>query len=253
MNIPLTHLRVSRISFVAGAIAVAAMAGRAVADPRAVVELFTSQGCSSCPSADKVLGDLARDDPSLIALSLPIDYWDYLGWKDTLADTRFSARQRAYSRMRGDREVYTPQAVVNGTVHVLGSDRSGIESAASSTHSNGEVMSVPVSISEADRVLTVSVAESHGAASHGEVWVCAVSKAVPIRIGRGENRGQEVTYHNVVRRWLKVGDWTGKAGSWSVPLENVKTEGVDAAVVYVQDGNRDKPGPMLGAAMTTLH
>jgi len=138
-------------------------------------------------------------------------------------------------------------------VHVLGSDRSGIESAASSTHSNGEVMSVPVSISEADRVLTVSVAESHGAASHGEVWVCAVSKAVPIRIGRGENRGQEVTYHNVVRRWLKVGDWTGKAGSWSVPLENVKTEGVDAAVVYVQDGNRDKPGPMLGAAMTTLH
>ncbi|MDR3469020.1 MAG: DUF1223 domain-containing protein [Xanthobacteraceae bacterium] len=229
------------------------MAGRAVADPRAVVELFTSQGCSSCPSADKVLGDLSRDDPSVIALSLPIDYWDYLGWKDTLADTRFSARQRAYSRMRGDREVYTPQAVVNGTVHVLGSDRAGIEGAAASTRSNGEVMSVPVSISEADRALTVSVAESHGTASHGEVWVCAVSKSVPIRIGRGENRGQEVTYHNVVRRWLKVGDWTGKAGSWSVPLENVKTEGVDAAVVYVQDGNRDKPGPMLGAAMTTLH
>src|ERR1700759_3710075 len=73
------------------------------AEPRAVVELFTSQGCSSCPPADKVIGDLAKD-PSVIALSMPIDYWDYLGWKDTLADSRFSARQRAYSRMRGDRE-----------------------------------------------------------------------------------------------------------------------------------------------------
>jgi hypothetical protein len=252
MIIPIAHFQVSKLSFIAGAIAVVALAGRAFADPRAVVELFTSQGCSSCPAADKVLGDLARD-PSLIALSLPIDYWDYLGWKDTLADTRFSARQRAYSHMRGDREVYTPQAVVNGTVHVLGSDRAGIEDAAKATHGDGEVMSVPVSISQVSSALNVVVAEGHGTASHGEIWVFAVSKAVPIRIGRGENRGQEVTYHNVVRRWLKVGDWTGKAGSWSVPLENVKTEGVDGAVVYVQDGNRDRPGPMLGAAFTTLH
>lgn len=228
------------------------LGGRAVADPRAVVELFTSQGCSSCPAADKVIGDLAHD-PSVIALSLPIDYWDYLGWKDTLADSRFTARQRAYSRMRGDREVYTPQAVVNGTVHVLGSDRSGIETAAKTTHSNGEVMSVPVTVSEADHALNVAVADSHGPATHGEVWVCAVSKSVPIRIGRGENRGRELTYHNVVRRWLKVGDWNGKAGTWTVPLENVKIEGVDAAVVYVQDGNREQPGPMLGAAMTALH
>jgi len=252
MIIPFANLRVSRLSFVAGAIAVVAFAGRALADPRAVVELFTSQGCSSCPAADKVLGELAHD-PSVIALSLPIDYWDYLGWKDTLADTRFSARQRAYSRMRGDREVYTPQAVVNGTTHVLGSDLAGIEEAAKTTHGNSEVMSVPVSVNQATGALTVSVAEGHGPATHGEIWVCAVSKAVPIRIGRGENRGREVTYHNVVRRWLKVGDWTGKAGSWSIPLENVKTEGVDAAVVYVQDGNRDQPGPMLGAAMTALH
>jgi len=252
MIISSAHLQISKLSFIAGAIAVVALAGRAFADPRAVVELFTSQGCSSCPAADKVLGDLARD-PSLIALSLPIDYWDYLGWKDTLADTRFSARQRAYSHMRGDREVYTPQAVINGTVHVLGSDRDGIEDAAKATHSNGEVMSVPVAINQANSALNVSVAESHGPAAHGEVWVCAVSKAVAIRIGRGENRGQEVTYHNVVRRWLKVGDWTGKAGTWSVPMENVKAEGVDAAVVYVQDGNRDRPGPMLGAAFTSLH
>ena len=91
-------------------------------EPRAVIELFTSQGCSSCPPADKVIGELARD-PTLITLSLPVDYWDYLGWKDTLALHGHSNRERAYADTRGDREVYTPQVVVNGIVHVLGSDK----------------------------------------------------------------------------------------------------------------------------------
>jgi hypothetical protein len=91
------------------------------------------------------------------------------------------------------------------------------------------------------------------AAMHGEVWICSVSKAIPISIGRGENRGREVIYHNVVRNLLKVGDWNGNAGNWTVPLENISLEGVDAAVVYLQDGNRDKPGAMLGAAYTSLH
>ncbi|MBR1217007.1 DUF1223 domain-containing protein [Bradyrhizobium sp. U87765 SZCCT0131] len=225
---------------------------RAEADPRAVVELFTSQGCSSCPAADKVLGELSRD-PSIIAMSMPIDYWDYLGWKDTLANSRFSAKQKAYSHMRGDREVYTPQVVVNGAVHVLGSDRASIQDAATRTRAEGGVMSVPVSIKQADKQLNVTVSAGNGAAEHGEVWVCAISREVPIRIGRGENRGREVTYYNVVRNWLKVGDWTGKPGTWTVPLENIKSEGVDAAVVYVQDGNREKPGLMLGAAYTALH
>jgi hypothetical protein len=89
---------------------------------------------------------------------------------------------------------------------------------------------------------------------HGEVWICAISRAVPIAIGRGENSGREVTYHNVVRNLLKLGDWDGTSGSWTVPLENIShDEGIDAAVVYVQDGSRDKPGPMLGAAFTPLH
>lgn len=191
----------------------------------------------------------------MIALSMPIDYWDYLGWKDTLADSRFTARQRAYSHMRGDRDVYTPQAVVNGSVHVIGSDREGIEDAIMDTSKRSAVMSVPVSMTLAGRQLNVSVAASHpgSVASHGEIWICAISKAVPILIGRGENRGHEVTYHNVVRNLLKVGDWNGTASSWSVPLENISREGVDAAAVYVQDGNREKPGPMLGAAFTSLH
>ena len=222
-------------------------------DPRAVVELFTSQGCSSCPPADKIIGELARD-PSVIALSMPIDYWDYLGWKDTLADARFSARQKAYSQMRGDREVYTPQVVVNGSAHLVGSDRAGIEGAIGDTKKADGVMSVPVTMTLNGKQINVSVAASRGpAAMHGEVWIGSLSKAVPIAIGRGENRGREVTYHNVVRNLLKVGDWNGSAGSWTVPLENVTRDGVDAAVVYVQDGNRDKPGVMFGAAYTSLH
>jgi hypothetical protein len=236
-----------------GVCAIIAVIRPAHADPRAVVELFTSQGCSSCPPADKIIGELSND-PSIIALSMPIDYWDYLGWKDTLADSRFSARQRAYSRMRGDREVYTPQVVVNGSAHVIGSDRAGIESAIAKTAKSDTVMSVPVSMSLAGKQLNVSVAASkEPAVSHGEVWICTITKAVPISIGRGENRGQQITYHNVVRNLLKVGDWNGTPESWTVPLENLAREGIDGAVVYIQDGNRDKPGPMLGAAYTSLH
>jgi hypothetical protein len=247
--------RISRWSGALGVFAIVAIIHPAdAAEPRAVVELFTSQGCSSCPPADKIIGELAKD-PSIIALSMPIDYWDYLGWKDTLADSRFSARQKAYSQMRGDRDVYTPQVVVNGSAQVIGSDRAGIEGAISNTRKAGGVMSVPVTVTLSGKQINVWVAASGEgpAATHGEVWIGSVSKAVPISIGRGENRGREITYHNVVRNLLKVGDWNGSPGSWTVPLENLSSDGVDAAVVYVQDGNRDKPGPMLGAAYTSLH
>jgi hypothetical protein len=245
---------ISRWSGALGVCAIVAIIRPAHADPRAVVELFTSQGCSSCPPADRILGELAKD-PSVIAVSMPIDYWDYLGWKDTLADSRFSARQKAYSQMRGDREVYTPQVVVNGSLHVVGSDRAAIENAIDVTQKADSVMSVPVTVMQVGKQINVSVAASgkSAAAIHGEVWICSIAKTVPISIGRGENGGRQVTYHNVVRNLLKVGDWNGDSGSWTVPLENISREGVDAAFVYVQDGNRDKPGVMLGAAFAPLH
>ncbi|WP_454623882.1 DUF1223 domain-containing protein [Bradyrhizobium cenepequi] len=251
MTAMMAYNRLSLWSGALGVCAIIAIIRPAHADPRAVVELFTSQGCSSCPPADKIIGELAKD-PNVIALSMPIDYWDYLGWKDTLADSRFSARQKAYSHMRGDRDVYTPQVIVNGSAKVIGSDRAGIETAIKDTATEG-VMSVPVTMSLSGKQINVSVAASSAPrVRHGEVWICSISKAVPISIGRGENRGREITYHNVVRNLLKVGDWNGSPGSWTVPIENISREGVDAAVVYVQDGNRDKPGPMLGAAMTPL-
>ena len=244
---------ISRWSGALSVCAIIAVIRPAHADPRAVVELFTSQGCSSCPPADKIVGELAKD-PNVIALSMPIDYWDYLGWKDTLADSRFSARQKAYSHARGDRNLYTPQMIVNGERQVIGSDRARIDSAIEETRKSEAVMSVPVAMTVAGKEVKVSVAaaDKSAALSHGEVWICSVSRSVPITIGRGENRGRQLTYNNVVRGWLKVGDWTGAAANWTVPLENVSRDGVDAAVVYVQNGSREKPGAMLGAAFTLL-
>jgi hypothetical protein len=222
------------------------------AEPRAVIELFTSQGCSSCPPADKLLGQFGAD-PSLIPISLPIDYWDYLGWKDTLADPRNSARQRAYSHMRGDREVYTPQVVVNGSVHALGSDKEAIEAAIASSRKSGTTLSLPVSLRVADGRVLVSASGGAEVHSLAEVWLCGLIKAATVAIGRGENRGKTITYHNVARHWIKLGNWNGKDETWNVPIRDFGDEGIDEAVVMVQSGTVDKPSAMYGAAVATFH
>jgi hypothetical protein len=221
------------------------------AEPRALLELFTSQGCSSCPPADKLLGELAAD-PSLVVMSVPIDYWDYLGWKDTLANPADSVRQRAYARVRGDRQVYTPQIVVNGSMHVLGSDRAAIERMIEQTDQKPAVMSLPVLMSIDGTTLTVKAGSADNGHGVGEVWLCPLAKAVPVAIGRGENHGRTITYHNVVRRWVKLGDWTGAPSSWNIPLSDIKADDIDAAAVMVQEGSRDKPGLILGAAYRPL-
>jgi hypothetical protein len=222
------------------------------ADPRAVVELFTSQGCSSCPPADKLIGELSSD-PSLVALSLPIDYWDYLGWKDTLADPRYSARQRAYARGRGDRQVYTPQVVINGSVHALGSDKAAIERAIAQTHHDPAILSVPVKVSFVEENIQVALPASADHKGLSEVWLCGFAKAIPIAIDRGENRGRTLTYHNVARRWMKIGEWNGKAETWSVPVGELKAADLDSAAIIVQRGTAEQPGTILGAATVTLH
>ncbi len=241
---------ISSACLVAGLLVATFVVARA-AEPRAVLELFTSQGCSSCPAADKLLGELIAD-PSLVALSLPIDYWDYLGWKDTLANPADSARQRAYARMRDDREVYTPQIVINGATHVLGSDKAAIERAVGQTDKKSGVMSVPVSMTADGAGLSVSVEAAESPHNAGEVWLCPLVHAVAVAIGRGENRGRTITYHNIVRGWLKLGDWTGAKSAWNVPMSQIKGDGVDAAAVMLQEGTRDKPGIILGVAYVPL-
>jgi hypothetical protein len=221
-------------------------------EPRALLELFTSQGCSSCPAADRLMGQLAKD-PALVALSVPVDYWDYLGWRDTLANPAHSARQRAYARVRGDGQVYTPQIVVNGAVDALGSDQAAVEQAIAETTKESGVMSVPVTLSVSGSALSVKVpaAETSEQAA-AEVWLCPLAKTVAVAIARGENRGRTITYHNVVRNWVKLGDWKGGESTWDVPLPQIKAAGVDAAAVMLQEGTHDRPGIVLGAALTPL-
>lgn len=232
-----------------GCAAVFAVVPACAGEPRALIELFTSQGCSSCPPADKLLGEFSKDS-SLVALSLPINYWDYLGWKDTLALPGHAARQRAYAHGRGDREVYTPQVVVNGLLHALGSDKAAIEQAITKSRSDPETLSVPVRMSLSGDKITVSVPAGPERAK-GDVWFCGVLRVAPVTIGRGENRGRTVTYHNVVRGWQKLGEWTGSAGAWTISLADLK-RGVNEAAVIVQESHDGDPGRVLGAALIPL-
>ena len=219
-------------------------------EPRAVIELFTSQGCSSCPAADKLLGELGKD-PSLVTMTLAVDYWDYLGWKDTLALKGHTYRQRAYANVRGDREVYTPQVVVNGAMHVLGSDKAAIDRAIALTRNQAGTLGLPVQLVLADDKLTVIVAGKDGQ-QPAEVWLCPITKAVPVKIGRGENRGHTITYSHVVRHWTKLGEWTGKAQSFSVPLKDIQTGEIDQVAVVVQSGVASAPKAMLGVAQVAI-
>ena len=225
-------------------------------EPSAVIELFTSQGCSSCPPADKLLGELSRD-PTLLTLSLPVDYWDYLGWKDTLALHGHSVRQRAYSIARGDREVATPQAVINGVVAVVGSDKAAIEQAIAQTRQSAAPLTLPVTVTVANGKVSVNVPAAGSAHGSAEVWLCPITGTAKIAIERGENGGHTLAYTNVVRRWVKLGDWNGNAETFSVPLASLpdadfSLQDIDRVAVIVQSGVAAKPGLMLGAATASL-
>jgi hypothetical protein len=240
------------LSLVGAALAFIALSS-AKAEPRAVIELFTSQGCSSCPAADKLLAEL-QADPSLIPLSLPIDYWDYLGWKDTLALPGHTKRQKAYSHMRGDRQIYTPQVVVNGVAQAIGSDLAGIESAVAQSRDNASPLSVPLKVTVADQRVSVKLpARERADAGGGEIWLCALSGSVSVGIARGENRGRTITYTNVVRRWIKLGSWNGKSENFTVPIDAIKFDGVDAVAVILQSGSFEKPGAIMGASLASLY
>jgi hypothetical protein len=203
------------------------------------------------------MGQLAQD-PSLVTLSLPVDYWDYLGWKDTLALHGNSNRQRDYAITRGDREVYTPQAVINGVVHALGSDKAAIENAIAKTRRSAAPLTLPVKLSVAEGKVSVHVPAAEDGHRSGEVWLFPVTSKAQVKIGRGENRGRTLLYYNVVRRWVRLGDWNGKAEDFSIPLAKLPNadfslNDVDHLAVIVQGGGAAKPGVMLGAATASLH
>lgn len=209
-----------------------------------VVELFTSQGCSSCPPADHLLSSLARD-PATVAVSFPIDYWDFMGWQDTLASPGFTARQKGYASSHGS-HVYTPQAIIDGLSDAVGSDKTQIEHAIKTNKGREGALSVPIHMAESGETLHIDVgAGSGGAAS---VFVLRVVRAKTVVIGRGENSGRSVTYTNVVRAIRKIGDWDGKAKSYELSELKGDNEGY---VVLLQKGSETNPGVILAAAKSS--
>lgn len=221
------------------------------AKPKAVLELFTSQGCSSCPAADALFVELAKD-PGLIALTLPVTYWDYLGWKDTLAQDAFTKRQKLYAKTRGDGQIYTPQAVVNGTVHMVGSDKANIEKAIKDQAATA--LPVTVSLDEEAGTLRIQLTPAAGGSDKpGGVWIVPISRLVMVPIERGENKGRSASYANVVRGMVRVGDWAGTQTTVQAPIASTKAEGADGYVVLVQADQPSKygmiPGTILGAAL----
>ncbi|MEX6506308.1 DUF1223 domain-containing protein [Jiella sp. M17.18] len=206
----------------------------AKAETRHVVELFTSQGCSSCPPADAVLRRIAAD-PAVLALGLHVDYWDRLGWKDTLGSPAFSARQRAYAQERGDGQVYTPQAVVDGQGLAVGSNGRAISRMMAETP-------LPVSVAISGGKVLVGPGQGSGA-----LWRIDYISAATVPIGRGENAGSSVTYVNAVRGMTLIGQWSGKPATYALGACGA-AKGADACAVILQAGSQSRPGPILGAA-----
>lgn len=211
---------------------------------QSVVELFTSQGCSSCPPADRLLAAMARK-ADIIAVSFPVDYWNYNGWKDTLASPAFTARQKAYAAMHGSTHIYTPEAIIDGLAEAIGSNREQIEHAIAATKGVDGAMSVPLRLVESGERLSVEVAAAPGGPAG--VFALRVLRARSVHIGRGENAGRVVTYTNVVRTIEKLGDWTGETATFDLPGEKQDDEGY---VVLLQRGALERPGVILAAAKT---
>lgn len=215
----------------------------AQAAPRGVIELFTSQGCSSCPPADRLLGEMA-EDPGLIAVSMPVDYWDYMGWKDTFAQHAFTLRQHAYAQSRGDDQVYTPQAVIDGQTHVVGSDNQAIRAQLVQAAKASGVLSVAVNIAPDDKGIKVDVGAGTGTA---DVWLLKVLHSAHVEIKRGENAGHDYTYTNIVQTMTQLGQWSGSAETFNAPAL-AKGEGY---VVLLQTDKGGNPGAILGAAKSS--
>lgn len=211
----------------------------------AVVELFTSQGCSSCPAADRLFESYAKRG-DIVALSYAVDYWDYLGWKDTLADPRFSKRQRAYSAARGDGQVYTPQIVVNGREHVLGSDAGAIERALARQTAAPPAANAPaIDIKTDDTTITISLSRPNGGSGEtATLWLVVLTPRVEVQVTRGENRGRTLTYYNVVRELMPVGKWMGEPSVFNLDRKALLGSSSDLAAVLLQQG---KGGPIVSA------
>jgi hypothetical protein len=199
-----------------------------------LVELFTSQGCSSCPAADQLAAEL-KNQPGVMVLSLNVDYWDYLGWRDTLAKKAFTKRQMDYAHARGDMDVYTPQMVVNGAAHAVGSNRSACD-AAIRVAQKAQLLEVTSSKDE----MSIVMPNAGGVAT---LWALTYTPSISVKIERGENAGKTIAYQNVARHLEKVANWDGKATVLKVPRKGILAAESANTILLLQKGG---VGPVLG-------
>ncbi|MDB5482408.1 MAG: hypothetical protein JWO83_3461 [Caulobacteraceae bacterium] len=203
-----------------------------------VVELFTAQGCASCKQANRLIAQIAGR-PGVIALTWSVDYWDYLGWKDTFAQPEFTARQRAYGRRLGPRDVYTPQVVVDGSAQVSGDDADGVEALIRKAE-HSHLRQPKIRILSGRRVKVGPAETGKGTA---DVWLVRYDPhEQDVKVTAGDNRGAVVVHQNVVRQLVRLGTWTGRPKTYKAP--DAEEKGLNTVVIV--QGIRG--GPVLGAA-----
>jgi hypothetical protein len=218
-----------------------------ISHPRAVVELFTSQGCSSCPPADRVLSDLVEREDTL-ALAWHVDYWDYLGWKDTFARPANTERQKAYARSLGKRSVYTPQAVVNGRADVVGSRENSLLETIDAFAGTENGLSVPIEASVNSETIKIRV-DNSPQAKGAKLWMVYFDKQRDVDVKRGENGGHRLRYSNIVRNMEMIGMVKDQVLQTEFALDDITRRGHDACALILQKTtDSGDPGPIIGAA-----
>jgi hypothetical protein len=212
-----------------------------------VVELFTSQGCLSCPPADALLGELAQRE-GVLALSFHVDYWNYIGWKDPFSSPRMTDRQRSYMLALGQRYVYTPQMVIDGRYQEVGSNEAAIKHLVERlAGSDSRKLGISLVAEEGNRVtLRIPARPYSGEAA---VWLVAYDDKHTTKIGRGENAGRTLSYYHVVRELRRIGTWRGGEEKISLDLTDERRLGFENCAVIVQ---AVAGGPIIGAASMRL-
>lgn len=224
-----------RILYCFAALTPMAIASNALAAHPAVIELFTSQGCSSCPPADKLVGTFA-DSPDILVLSFHVDYWNYLGWKDPYSSAEFTARQRDYARFLGSSNVYTPQAVVQGSYDVVGSYADRLKAAINKAKATDNW--VNVTLKKTGNSLSISLPSAKSEQSN--ILLIGFDKTSTNAVPRGENAGEKLTHRNSVTEIKNLGTWQGESLN-----KNAEIPKGDGTAVLIQSS---KTGAILGAA-----
>jgi len=230
---------------IVGSIAHADFARAEDSGPPVVVELFTSQGCSSCPPADALLGELSKRS-DVLALGFHVDYWDYIGWKDPYASKLATKRQRQYAESFKLSFVYTPQMIINGDAESVGSDRAGVEAAVEKAKTRPAVHPTLVLERRTDGGLLVHVGAAE-AKRPATVWLACFDRQRSTPVPRGENAGSTLTNYHIVRHFESLGTWKGAMLDLTIGPDQVAEYAgrpdQDIAVLVQNDG----VGPILAA------